>query len=205
MVDSHGLFEGHDSPNKDLLFEWSRNVGISVHPSLRIIDSPYGGWGVISTSPIGLNELCTCSQLASHIETLAEINDIVCQVPKSALLSTRSSSLPPILPVTKDLTSHSILHLALALLHEMRLEGKSKWYGYLQGLPRETIKLPLFWGIEGLCGDDGKKGLEWLTGSEVEKDLRRRAAMGFLLVRDMNRFLASRPLLVNYSCRDCRE
>jgi hypothetical protein len=109
----------------------------------------------------------------------------VCQVPKAALLSTRTSSLPRLLPDAnlKPQSSHTILNLALALLHEFRLGTDSPFWGYLQSLPRETILLPVFWTIEDLAGEDGRKAREIIVGTEAERDIFRKASEGLSLVR----------------------
>lgn len=110
---------------------------------------------------------------------------VVCQIPKTALLSTRTSSLPPLLPDENlgPKSSHTILLLALALLHELRLGPTSPFYGYLQSLPRDTILLPAFWTIGELAGDDGRKARAVLSGTEAERDIFRKNGEGLGIVR----------------------
>lgn len=118
-----------------------------------------------------------------RLEPIAHDPTAVCQIPKTALLSARTSSLPPsVLPFTRPTTSHTIFHLALALLHELRLGSGSRWYGYLQSLPRRTVMLPLFWGIDELGGEDGKEARRWLVGTEAERDLAGKDKEGLALV-----------------------
>ena len=108
----------------------------------------------------------------------------VCQVPKTALLSHRTSSLANLLPREEwlDQTPHSVLSLALCVLHEFRLGNESPFWVYLQCLPRDTIPLPAFWSIEDVGGEDGQLALDMLRGTEAERDMRRKDKIGLSLV-----------------------
>ena len=72
--------------------------------------------------------------------------------------------------------------LALALLHEIRLGPASRFYGYVQSLPRETIPLPMFWGVHELCESDGKLALDMLKGTDAARDLEKQRLEGKSLV-----------------------
>ena len=50
----------------------------------------------------------------------------------------------------------------------------SPFWGYIQSLPRQTVLVPTVWAVDELCGEDGKKGLEWLKGTEAERDMQRK-------------------------------
>jgi hypothetical protein len=50
-------------------------------------------------------------------------------------------------------------------------------------IPRETVLLPTFWNEENVGGEDGRKALEWLVGTEAEKQLQRKDGEGLSLVR----------------------
>ncbi|ORY22561.1 hypothetical protein BCR39DRAFT_551262 [Naematelia encephala] len=107
----------------------------------------------------------------------------VCTVPKSCILSHQTASFSTIhpLPLNADeefQSSDYILHLAACLLHELRLGEASRWYGYLQILPRSIVMIPTFWEVEELAGLDGAKALEWLRGTEGDKELRRKVGDG---------------------------
>lgn len=67
-------------------------------------------------------------------------------VPKSTLLSVRTSSLAPYIPTAMLFSSDATsgLLLALVLLHELLLGEKGPWWGYLQSLPRENG----LWGVQ---------------------------------------------------------
>ncbi len=109
---------------------------------------------------------------------------VVCTVRKSALLTHRTAALSETHPLPPDAgPSDGILHLALCLLHELRLGVNSALYGWLQILPRSTIFLPTIWSDEDIVGEDGKEGLKWLTGTRAERELRRKNEEGLSLVR----------------------
>lgn len=78
-------------------------------------------------------------------------------------------------------TSHTILGLALALLHELRLGVDSDFWGYIQSLPREAVPIPTLWPLED-AGSDAQLAIPWLRGTEAERDLRRREREGVGLV-----------------------
>jgi hypothetical protein len=106
----------------------------------------------------------------------------VFSIPKTSLLSVHTSSLPPLSSSSspEPITNASILHLALCVLHEIRLAELSPFHGYLQSLPRSFAgcELPIFWHVPEMGGDDGAEGLLWLLGSEVEKRIASKAAEG---------------------------
>ncbi|KAK4689762.1 hypothetical protein P7C73_g359, partial [Tremellales sp. Uapishka_1] len=167
MLDPHGLFIDLPPPSKEQLEFWLDENGIQRHPALEIsVMEDGGGWRVLSRRDIFVGEL-------------------LCQIPKTSLLSTRTTSLPSLmsLPVGST-TSHSVLYLALVLLHEMRMGDQSTFYGYLQSLPRETIMLPVLWE---LAAEDGRAGREWLKGTEAERVLRQKDSEG-LSLHDLQAF-----------------
>jgi hypothetical protein len=49
----------------------------------------------------------------------------------------------------------------------------------MQVLPREGVLIPTFWKR---CGEDGKKGLEWLKGTEGGRELKRKDNEGLSYV-----------------------
>ncbi|WVQ98792.1 hypothetical protein IAU59_005923 [Kwoniella sp. CBS 9459] len=159
----HGLLQGHPPPSRETLLQWLDRQGIKRDERLEIASMEDGsGWRVVAKDEMDLGEL-------------------ICAIPKSSILSHKTSSLPPLPELNIDsrsLNSYTILHLSLCLLHEFRLGAESPFYGYLQSLPREIIGLPLLWDIQEIGGVDGKLGKEWLKGTEVERELERRAEQG---------------------------
>lgn len=125
-----------------------------------------------------------CSTQPSIPPVERKLNDLsVCSMPKTSIISYRTASFSSILPLPLDATStEMILHLTMCLLHELRLGPESKWYGYLQMLPRQVVLIPSLWGEHDLAGEDGRAGLEWLKGTEVEQALMRKDKEGLSVV-----------------------
>lgn len=103
-------------------------------------------------------------------------------LPKYSILSHQTASLSAITHLAS--ASHTILNLSLCLLHEIRLFTNSRFYGYLQSLPRDMeAGLPVFWKIgKGVEVEDGERGLQWLKSTEAEKELRKSEKQGLSLV-----------------------
>lgn len=90
----------------------------------------------------------------------------VSKTPKSAILSTRSASIPvEAFEAIGDDVDQS-LNLSLALLHEQRLGQASHFYGYIQSLPPLGVPLPIFWKQDSL-------EWKWLEGTECHRRLTR--------------------------------
>lgn len=106
---------------------------------------------------------------------------VVCKIPKTAILSCRTASLPAISEPSSATTSHTILGLALALLHELRLGSDSRFWGYLQSLPREIVPVPALWPLAPL-DSDARRAIPWLQGTEAARDLQKREKEGVGLV-----------------------
>jgi hypothetical protein len=102
-----------------------------------------------------------------------------------------------------DLTGGLIPHARIRFyVRTNRLQGKeSHWFGYLQSLPQETVDLALFWGVGNEILDgradwseghnysagtlrfrDSKEALTWITGTELEKEMRGSAETGETLL-----------------------
>ncbi|WVW83011.1 hypothetical protein I302_105027 [Kwoniella bestiolae CBS 10118] len=167
---SHRLLPTAPPPSKEILEKWLDHQGVVRGGGLRIVDMEDGtGWKLVS-------------------ETEMDLGELICAIPKTSILSHRTSSLPPLptLPSPTDPTnaneesmnSHTILHLSLCLLHEFRLGAQSPFYGYIQSLPRDIIGLPIFWDIPEICGEDGRKAWRWLKGTEGERELKMREEQG---------------------------
>ncbi|KAK6095944.1 hypothetical protein MT418_003819 [Batrachochytrium dendrobatidis] len=70
-----------------------------------------------------------------------EVGDILCAIPKEAILSIKNCGVADVL---EEQGLGGQLGLVIALMFERSLGEKSPWYGYIQSLPlRENI--PLFW------------------------------------------------------------
>lgn len=107
----------------------------------------------------------------------------MCVVPKSIVLSHRTSGLTEHVPLLSDFSAADVtLHLAACLLYELLLGEESRFYPWLQILPRQTVALPTFWGEKELYGEDGPMALSRLDGTEAKRELQRKDAEGLALV-----------------------
>lgn len=80
---------------------------------------------------------------------------VVVQIPKTAILSTKSTGIANIL---EDEQIDGGCSLALAVLYELSQHDESPWYGYLQALPFSE-DLPVFWSEQEKA---------WLQGTEID-------------------------------------
>ncbi|KAL7424056.1 hypothetical protein Q5752_001641 [Cryptotrichosporon argae] len=151
-----GLVVGCPPPSVDTLYTWLGVHGATVHAALAVVPDATG-FGVRATADIPMG-----TQLLA--------------LPKPAMLSHRTTSLPPIpVPAEPDL-AFSTLRLALVLLHELRQQHDSAFWGYLQILPRATpMVLPLW---DELGGADGRAAAAWVKGTEAWRLLQDRAQQG---------------------------
>ncbi len=67
---------------------------------------------------------------------------IVCRIPKSAILSVKTSGIAKII---KKSALTGALALTLAVMYEKSLGEQSKWFGYLATLPDRVEGMPIFW------------------------------------------------------------
>ncbi|SCV68016.1 BQ2448_137 [Microbotryum intermedium] len=87
------------------------------------------------------------------------IGDTVARIPKRCVLSHRNSHLS----IPKWDSSFELsptLRLVLIVLYEIERGPQSKWYGYLESLPLETVPVGVLWTGEAK---------RWARGSEVER------------------------------------
>ncbi|KZT13317.1 SET domain-containing protein [Laetiporus sulphureus 93-53] len=142
------------------LLAWCSSNGISIQPSISLLDVPDAGITVRSYEDIPLHT-------------------IVASIPKSAILSVRSSVLAHSIPPAPY--GHSArLALALALYAEILTGPTSRFYGYLQSLPARTVPIALLWGSADAhldtdsrsepISEDSREAKEWINGTEVEKE-----------------------------------
>lgn len=184
----HGLLVGAPLPSVSELENWLDNYGVVRHPGVRIAPMADGtGWRLRATADLEVGETRESSTLSSTLVA----DTPVCKIPKTALLSLRTSSLPPL---SIDVEPHTLLVLALALLHELRLGTDSPFWGYIQSLPRETVPLPMLWPLHP-PGSDGARALPWLSGTEGERDMARREAEGVGLSAAREFYAAAAPSL----------
>jgi len=124
-----------------ILLEWFEKVGITYDKEYLDIDyhirGTGDGLGILALKDIPLNT-------------------IVCKIPKSAILSVKTSSITKI--IEESLLNGGI-GLTVALMYEIGIGEKSRWYGYIQSIPKKE-PLPMFWDDESY---------RHLAGTELEK------------------------------------
>ncbi|KIP05485.1 hypothetical protein PHLGIDRAFT_119783 [Phlebiopsis gigantea 11061_1 CR5-6] len=146
------------------LLDWCADNGIWIDRRIAVVeDVDNGGLRVQQQSrfPIGAHE------------TLVTI-------PKTAVLSVRSCSFAEVIPVVPY--GHGArLGLSLAVYGELLLGERSRWFGYLQSLPRATVGIALLWGTGEAWADsiqgqevtsDGRQAAVLAAGTEIEREFR---------------------------------
>lgn len=142
-----------------VLLEWLANEDVTLSPKLQITpagsdDDPTdaaGGLGVVAS------------------ESLDCLDEVLAAIPKTALLSKRTSPLAehdrfhPFCDAVHG-SGHpqpDVLILATVLACELPAASESRWHGYLQSLPGAgTLDLPAFW--------PDSTARRWLRGTDVE-------------------------------------
>ncbi|KAJ8456842.1 hypothetical protein ONZ45_g18559 [Pleurotus djamor] len=129
------------------LLPWCQSAGIWLDPRIKV-----------HVSETGLRVLNKDSELPNST-TLA-------YVPKASVLSAKSCFIAESIPrnVKFQYGLSSQMMLALVVCSERRRGAKSLWSGYLESLPL-MADMPLLWSNEA---DDA---IEWLAGTEVEKEM----------------------------------
>lgn len=114
------------------LMQWLRSSNISWHQGIEIKRDSVGGFGVFATKelPAGV---------------------AICHIPKSAILSPKTSSLRSIIEEEGVMGG---LAVTLCLMHEISLGKQSKWYNYIESMPQRE-DLPMFWEEKDLFLLDG--------------------------------------------------
>ncbi|GAA5845597.1 hypothetical protein JCM5353_005707 [Sporobolomyces roseus] len=97
-----------------------------------------------------------------------EPNSTVARIPKSLVLSHRTSSLSRLLPAFPSFLHHlaPTVQLSIYVLYELQLGDRSRWKGYFDHCPKETVDIGLLWEEEG-------NARNWVKGTELERELRR--------------------------------
>jgi N-lysine methyltransferase SETD6 len=94
-------------------------------------------------------------------------------MPKTAIISYRTSHLPALLPPLTLKQLPPIVVLSLCVLYEIRQGKLSRYHGYVQSLPSDCVPLATLWDVYELFGDDGMEASRWLVGTEVERETKR--------------------------------
>ncbi|KAJ9120141.1 hypothetical protein QFC22_003040 [Naganishia vaughanmartiniae] len=142
-------------PSVTELREWFDRENIWIHRSLEIkamTDS--SGLGIFAVD-VGVPQ------------------QVVCKIPRSAILSSRTTPFAESLPRSTRSQIPAIALLSLSLLYEFRWGQKSRYWGYLQSLPRRHVDIAPLWSVFPITGEDGQSAVEKVKGTEVEAELRR--------------------------------
>ncbi|KAG9092899.1 hypothetical protein FS749_015349 [Ceratobasidium sp. UAMH 11750] len=91
-------------------------------------------------------------------------SDIVAKIPKPAVLSRKSSQL--LAKTNVDTTGDDVMELALVLAYEIAIGEQSRWFGYLQSLPRE-VPVAALW--EDNDDQDSRLAFLWLQDTETKQ------------------------------------
>lgn len=158
---------GKPSPSLSTLLDWLKENSIAYKSSIEI-RSPEGdragnfGWSAwVRETDEEAEE--------NDLEILG--HDVACKIPRSAILSTRNSSkFTQLVPRSTWKQIPPIAQLSLVLLYEIRRWNESRWFGYLQSLPREPVPLATLWD---LYGQDGQRGLKVLEGTSMDHERKR--------------------------------
>ncbi|KAH7890690.1 hypothetical protein F5I97DRAFT_1798549 [Phlebopus sp. FC_14] len=145
------------------LLHWCAENGVRIDPRIQVVDKDSPDTSDCSDGSCilsdGRSDYATVSRKRGIIvcsrEHSIEHPCTLVHIPKAAVLSVRSCSL------TREITTVPYGHdahlaLALALYGELLRGSNSRWSGYLQSLPRETVDIAMFWGVDnvvdlGLC------------------------------------------------------
>lgn len=130
-----------------ILLTWCNENGIQIDPRIQVRESR-------NHQELAGRTESSCSTSSRDrgisVYSLEHLIDCSCslvRIPKATILSTKSCFF------SQDITSAPYGHaahlaLALALYGEILRGQDSKWFGYLQSLPREIVDIAIFWGVK---------------------------------------------------------
>ncbi|KAJ6504744.1 hypothetical protein C8R47DRAFT_157139 [Mycena vitilis] len=153
------------------LVSWCSERGFWIDPRIQVISGVFGA-------------------AVTSRETTIPTENILVRIPRSSVLSVKSSSISDLIP-PHPYGRGAQLSLALALSVELLIGSRSPWAPYLQSLPREIPGIPLFWhGGANQPGlpQSGSSPLEWLNGTEASKMLFGLGDSGSSLVSEIDEY-----------------
>ncbi|KAN0088559.1 hypothetical protein V8E55_005616 [Tylopilus felleus] len=132
------------------LLAWCAENHIQIDSTLQIIDTqhhPDVSLRHEATAPIASDKASREHGLSVYSrQHLIECSRTLVYIPKTAVLSVKSCFFSQ--HISSAPYGHGAhLALALALYGELLLGPHSRWFGYLQSLPRETVAIAVFWGV----------------------------------------------------------
>ncbi|KAG9126999.1 hypothetical protein FRC07_001079 [Ceratobasidium sp. 392] len=93
-------------------------------------------------------------------------SDIVAKIPKSTVLSKKTSRLLAKAP-NINTTGDDTMELALIIAYEIAMGEQSRWFGYIQSLPQEQVPVAALW--EDNDDEDSRLAFLWLQGTETKQ------------------------------------
>ncbi|KAG0709169.1 hypothetical protein DFH29DRAFT_886846 [Suillus ampliporus] len=132
-------------PRVEILLTWSNENGIQIDPGIQVLESR-------NHQELTDNmEASSSRDRGISVYSLEDLIDRSCPlvlIPKTTILSTKSCFLSQDIGTSAPYGHGAHLALALALYGEILRGQDSRWFGYLQSLPRETVDIAIFWGVE---------------------------------------------------------
>ncbi|KAG2150214.1 uncharacterized protein EDB93DRAFT_1084426 [Suillus bovinus] len=128
----------------EILLTWCNENGIQIDPRIQVRESRNHQELADRTESYSSRG---CGISVYSLEDFIDSSCSLVRIPKAAILSTKSCFLSQdITSVPYGHTAH--LALALAVYSEILRGQYSKWFGYLQSVPRETVDIAIFWGAK---------------------------------------------------------
>ncbi|KAF9221406.1 hypothetical protein BS17DRAFT_265146 [Gyrodon lividus] len=134
-----------------VLLNWCADNGVQIDSRIQVIESSnanyHPGDGDIDIVSVKATDKSPgeCGFGVYSCEESIGCGCTLVYIPKTVALSVKSCFLSQeISPVPHGHGAH--LSLALALYGELLRGPNSRWFGYLQSLPRETVDIAMFWG-----------------------------------------------------------
>lgn len=93
--------------------------------------------------------------------------ETVARIPKSLILSHKTSTLSTVLAEELDPRVAPAIRLAVHVLYELELGPESPWSGYFEHCPRDVVEIGLL-----ACPRDGA-AWSWLRGTEIDREMSR--------------------------------
>ncbi|KAG1746732.1 uncharacterized protein EDB91DRAFT_111339 [Suillus paluster] len=135
------------SPRVKILLTWCNENGIQMDPRIQVLESKNNQELADSTESSRSSSSRGRGISVYSLEDLIDRSCSLVRIPKTSILSTKSCFLSQ--GITSAPYGHGAhLALALALYGEILRGQDSRWFGYLQSLPRETVDIAIFWGVE---------------------------------------------------------
>lgn len=167
-------------PSIPVLLAWFQEQGIWIHENLEIRQMAGGGGIAVFAVGAGIPQQVGKHRRRQNRSVLESLDlwltispSKVCKIPRSAILSSHTTPLASRLPRKTRNQIPPIVLLSLSLLYEFRLGPESRYWGYLQSLPRRHVPIVSLWDVDFIGGTDGKTARETVRGTAVDDEIKR--------------------------------